>query len=588
MEGLTDLFADSSSSGKLANFSLTDFGPQLKKAQLSFGNVPLGIYKRGPRKKPAPLFHDEQTEKEIYQLVANLKSKSHYYASSRNFKNGVIMNFTNEDFAYGLYFLTFTFNWKQKDLRFSFAPWRSDKSCPIPNCQQPHIFQTIPTEITTFLAEKRIAKKIGRELDGVNDLFATAIQNIHKIWKPTNFKYVAVPELHKCQTPCHWQGKKTKKRGWKNHDKNCACSEKHDCLRNWHIHMLCTDFLPAKYQHPKCGLGQFSDAGSPSGCWDHRAYIAHDIWPYGLVDMKRVSHLRVGGKPIRSAEGVVLYLIKYLAKSFQMRQDKELATRVGLLPGMSIYKFFKVIYGYENGQAFIQQKRKKPLLSSQVFINNDYGFQQEVEQEFSPYFDEKGHLKKDARKILQKKEPQPVNNHKITDLLKLCLRYSTKSKIKQNQLWKPCDTSEESTWKKGQGWKVQCPITKDHHTEPIIRWEFSFNGKRAYADYQKHILPNLSRIKLPVFTKFQDYSPQDADFIKFAHAAKLPWNKRINEYEPLEECGESADEPGWRQSIPPELIYNHIYLKEIRSQISSSGSWVGLSADDAIKRYADY
>ncbi|CAG8809474.1 3393_t:CDS:2, partial [Racocetra persica] len=207
--------------------------------------------------------------------------------------------------------------------------------------------------------------------------------------------------------------KKSKKKGWKNHDpKNCSCEKKHDCLRNWHIHMLCTDFLPAKYQHPRCGLGKYDDQ----------------------VDIKRVSHLKVNGRPIKSAEQVVIYLAKYLAKAFKMRQDPELAKKVGLLKGMSIYKFFRVIYGYdEAGRAYIADKVKKPLTSSKVFINNEYGFQQEVEQEFSPYFDEKGHLKKDARKILQKKEPQPTNNGKITDLLKLCLRYSTKSKIKQNQ-----------------------------------------------------------------------------------------------------------------------------------------------------------
>ncbi|CAI2161905.1 5556_t:CDS:2 [Funneliformis geosporum] len=90
------------SSGKLANFSLTDFGSSLKKARLSFGNVNLGIYKQGSRRKPAPLFHDPVKEKEIYQLVADLKFKSHYYASLRNFKNGIIMNFTAEDFARGI------------------------------------------------------------------------------------------------------------------------------------------------------------------------------------------------------------------------------------------------------------------------------------------------------------------------------------------------------------------------------------------------------------------------------------------------------------------------------------------------------
>jgi predicted neuraminidase len=106
ISNFTNLFTDSQSSGKLTNFTITDFGSQLKKARLSFGNVNLGIYKQGSRKKPAPLFHDQQSEQEIYQLVANLKSKSHYYASLRNFKNSIIMNFTAEDFARGLYFST--------------------------------------------------------------------------------------------------------------------------------------------------------------------------------------------------------------------------------------------------------------------------------------------------------------------------------------------------------------------------------------------------------------------------------------------------------------------------------------------------
>ncbi|CAG8511175.1 7131_t:CDS:2 [Ambispora gerdemannii] len=198
--------------------------------------------------------------------------------------------------------------------------------------------------------------------------------------------------------------------------------------------------------------------------------------------MKRVSHLRVGGKPIRSAEGVILYLIKYLAKSFQMRENKELAEKVGLLPGMGIYKFFRVIYGYDGERTYIAQKRKKPLISSQVFINNDYGFTEQVEKEFSDYFDENLRLKKQARQILKQKEPQPANNGKITDLLKLSL----------------------------------------------------------------------------------------------------------NEYEPLAEYGESADSREWRANIPPELIYNHIYLKEIRSQISHYTPDYGLNADEAAKRYADY
>jgi hypothetical protein len=435
------------------------------------------------------------------------------------------MNFTAEDFVRGLYFSTWTFNNFQKELKFSFATWTAKgKECVFDNCASQHYYQTVPVSTSSFLAEKKTAKKrLNRDLEGVNDLFLKAIQTIQKFWQPQNFKWVAVPELHKCQTPCHWKGKKKKKSSWKQHNEGaCHCQVKHECLRNWHIHMLSTDFLPEKYAHQKCGLGQYSDQGSPSGWWDHRAYIAHEIWPYGLVDIKRVSHLKVQGKPIRSAEGVVLYLIKYLAKSFQMRENKELAHKVGLLPGMGIYKFFRVIYGYDQEKVYIAQKRKKPLISSQVFINNEYSFNQEVEQEFANYFDQDLNLKKTVRKTLLK-EPPPVNNGKITDLLKLCLRFSSRSKVKKNHFWKPCDTSEDPTWQKGKGWKVQCPISKDHHTEPIIRWEFEFKGKRAYSDYQTHILPALSKITLPVFKKYADYQAQDQDYIKFAQEAKLPW-----------------------------------------------------------------
>ena len=594
MEGFASLFADSASSGKLANFSLTDFGIDLKKAKLSFGNVNLGIYKQGPRKFPRQILHDKQVEKELYQLVSQLKYKGHYYASLRNFKNSVIMNFTAEDFARGLYFYTFTFNNFREKMPFSFAPWRpKSKECLISNCQQEHYYQIVSPEISSFLAEKKTAKKrLGRDLEGVNDLFASTLRFIHESWKPTNFKWVAVPELHKCQIPCHWPKKKTKKSKWKEHNQAaCHCTEKHECLRNWHIHMLATDFLPERYQHDKCGLGKFADNGSPRGCWDHRGYIAHDIWPYGLVDMKRISHLKVSGKPIRSAEAVIAYLIKYLAKSFQMRENKELAERVGLLSGMGIYKFFRVIYGYEGERTYIQEKRQKPAISSAVFINNNYGDQQEIEQEFSPYFTPELCLKKEARQILHAKEPNfnlSLKSPKINDLLKLCLRFSSRSSIKKNHFWKPCDISEQTPlWKQGKGWQVNCPITKEHHCEPIIRWDFEFKGTKSYTNFQTYILPALNKINLPQFQKFKDYQIKEEDYIKFAKEASLPWNRELSDYELLEEYGENITDK-WKESIPHELIYNHIYLKEIRSQISHTNYSWGLDTDKAMARYADY
>ncbi|CAI2199328.1 4619_t:CDS:2, partial [Funneliformis geosporum] len=139
ISNFTNLFSDSQSSGKLTNFTITDFGSHLKKAQVSFGNVNLGIYKQGSRKKPAPLFHDEQSEKEIYDLVSQLKFKGHYYASLR-------------------------------------------ANCVFANCECQHYYQTVAPATSSFLAEKRIAKKrLARELEGVNDLFANAIATIQKL-----------------------------------------------------------------------------------------------------------------------------------------------------------------------------------------------------------------------------------------------------------------------------------------------------------------------------------------------------------------------------------------------------------------------
>jgi len=151
--------------------------------------------------------------------------------------------------------------------------------------------------------------------------------------------------------------------------------------------------------------------------------------------MKRVSHLKVSGKPIHSAEAVIAYLVKYLAKSFQMRENKSLADQVGLLPSMGIYKFFRVIYGYDDERTYIQEKRKKPLISSQVFINNDYGFTEQVEKEFSPCFTDDLRLKKNAQQILKEREPKPPEQktYNLTETLKLCLRFCSHSSIKKNQ-----------------------------------------------------------------------------------------------------------------------------------------------------------
>jgi len=180
-----DLFANSAATGKLINFAITDFGEKIKKARISFGNVPLGIYRQGMKKKRAPIFHDEEKEKEIYQLVANLGQKGSFSASFRNFQQKITMNFAAEDFEKGLYFTTFTFNNFQTKMLFSFSPWiKKGKKCSLKNregspCDGKHWYRTVAPATSSFLAEKKAAKKrLGRELEGVNDLFAQSIRLI--------------------------------------------------------------------------------------------------------------------------------------------------------------------------------------------------------------------------------------------------------------------------------------------------------------------------------------------------------------------------------------------------------------------------
>jgi hypothetical protein len=181
LENLTNLFTDSASSGKLINFSITDFGEKIQKVKISFGQVPIGIYRKGPKKKQKHIFHDEEKEKEFHQLVTNLIQKSGFYASLRNFQQKIFMNFTQKDFERGLYFSTFTFNNYQKKMTFSFAPWRKKRKCPVSNCKGKHFYRQVSQLITSFLAEKKIAKKkLGRKMVGVNDLFNKAIDNIQK------------------------------------------------------------------------------------------------------------------------------------------------------------------------------------------------------------------------------------------------------------------------------------------------------------------------------------------------------------------------------------------------------------------------
>jgi len=265
-----------------------------------------------------------------------------------------------------------------------------------------------------------------------------------------------------------------------------------------------------------------------------------------------------------------------------MRQNKELAEKVGLLPGMKVYKFFQSTYGYcKNKRRYgLKEKISKPNHHSYVFINNEYSYDKKIKKKLAPYF-----LLKKRKLVLPNSTWQTKKNWQLVDIIRACLHFATCNCLKENYYWKPCDTNEDPIWTKGQGWKIRCPIAIKHHLEPIIRWEFEFKGSVAYAIFKEFIHPTLQLVNLPRFQKFSEYQASESDYDKFAYQAELPWNKEINKYT---FGGESAKSPEWRKTIPLELVYNFVYLKEIRSKIFSSNFSPELSSEDAIARYADY
>jgi hypothetical protein len=114
-----------------------------------------------------------------------------------------------------------------------------------------------------------------------------------------------------------------------------------------------------------------------------------------------VSQLKISDEAIKSAEGVVIYLTKYLAKSFQMRNNRELAAKTGLLPNMRIYQSFQNIYDYRKSKKYrLTEKSHKPRRYSYAFINNDYGYVKQVEKDFGNYFAENSKLGKNIKQNL--------------------------------------------------------------------------------------------------------------------------------------------------------------------------------------------
>jgi len=83
-----------------------------------------------------------------------------------------------------------------------------------------------------------------------------------------------------------------------------------------------------------------------------------------------------------------------------MRANKELAEKVGLLPGMSIFKFFRITYGHYGKLIYPNEKAKKPHTYSHVFINSGYHYSEKAENDFIRYFTDDLRLKKNAKKLL--------------------------------------------------------------------------------------------------------------------------------------------------------------------------------------------
>ncbi|CAJ0765973.1 7115_t:CDS:2, partial [Entrophospora sp. SA101] len=82
-------------------------------------------------------------------------------------------------------------------------------------------------------------------------------------------------------------------------------------------------------------------------------------------------------------------------------------------------------------------------------------------------------------------------------------------------------------------------LKTNQNTKSALIPKFEFKGPTAYTIFRDFIHPALRLLNLPNFQKFSNYQIRAGDYEKFAHQAKLPWNKEINKYALGEEAGES-------------------------------------------------
>jgi hypothetical protein len=118
-----------------------------------------------------------------------------------------------------------------------------------------------------------------------------------------------------------------------------------------------------------------------------------------------------------------------------MRNNKELAEKVGLLSGMKIYKFFRVIYDYYSDEknginlTYIRDKIRRPGRYSYIFINNDYGYSKQDEPDFASYFADETKSKKSIPISLSKFVPE---SWQLIDILKMCQHFSSHNYLRKN------------------------------------------------------------------------------------------------------------------------------------------------------------
>jgi hypothetical protein len=288
-------------------------------------------------------------------------------------------------------------------------------------------------------------------------------------------------------------------------------------------------------------------------------------------------------------------LAKYLSKSFELRADKGWAEKMGLLPGMSLYKFYRWIYAYQDGQKIPLAKVARPHKTTATFVNDDANYTARIREELAPYLEVKDNQKlrwkKPAQQIFWEREPQIKEWKGGIALVKSCLRWSSQRQIKQNSFWKPCELDYENRGndyyhqkacrEKANGscycfsnWNPKCVMITEHHTTPILRCEFEFRGPLAYANYQRWVVPLLAKVNLPRFAKFANYQPSETDYQQFEELTERKWaDRELGNYRA---CQPDWDQDqAWRAAIPKELIYNEIYLWNVRGRLreysSSSG-----------------